>query len=84
MVLRAQVPKGTRGSIECITPELVSVFDRCKISDGAAVRILISAARAFQRDPRNYIINRKSLQQARTQNRQQIAQRLKENHQVRN
>lgn len=82
MVLSDRVLKGTRGVIECITPDLVSVFDRCKITDVAAVRILIAAARAFQRDPREYIINRKSLRQARTQNRQQIATFIKENPQV--
>lgn len=77
-----RIPKGTRGTKECITPDLVSVFDRCKLSDVAAVRILIAAARAFQCDPKQYIINQKSIRQARTQNRQQLAVFLKENPQV--
>lgn len=77
-----RIPNGTRGKMQCITPDLVSVFDRCKISDVAAVRILIAAARAFQLDPRKYIINRNSLRQARTKNRQEIAEFLKENPQV--
>lgn len=72
-------PKGTRGSIECITPDLVSVLDRCKVSDVAAIRVLIAAASAFQLDPKKYIINRWSLRKCRTQNRERITEFLKEN-----
>lgn len=82
MVSCKRIPKERRGAIKCITPDLASVFDRCKTSDVAAVRILIAAARAFQLDPKMYVINRKSLRQARTENRKQIATFLKENPQV--
>lgn len=82
MSLRPRKKKGTRGKIKCITSELVSTLDRCKVSDVAAVRILIAAARAFGCDPRNYIINRASIRECRSQNREQIVEFMKANPQV--
>lgn len=74
--------KGTRGNIPCFTPDLVSTFDRCKMSNESAVRVMIEAAKAFGLDPKQYIINRTSIRQVRTANRQQIVEFLKSKSEV--
>jgi len=71
-----------RGRKNIFTKDLLSILDRCKISDVAAVFILVEAARAFGHDPQHYIINRRSLRAFRTKNRIEIHEFLKNQPQV--
>jgi hypothetical protein len=70
-------PSTSRGRKSFITERLVSVFDKCKISDRDAVHILTAAAEAFEVDVDPLVINRTSIWRARRNIRERKAEKLR-------
>ena len=67
-----------RGRHNFITPKLVSVLDKCKISDRDAVRILIATAQALKHDVSNLVINATSIRRYRTQFRYETGKQIQD------
>lgn len=65
-----------RGQHNFITPKLVSVLDKCKVSDRDAVRILIATAQALKHDVSNLVINATSIRRIRTQFRYETGKKI--------
>lgn len=63
--------RSKRGRQNFITARLCSALDKAKISDGAAVHILVAAAEALGHRVEELVINRSSLHRSRQENRQQ-------------
>lgn len=63
-----------RGQYHFITPKLVSVLDKCKISDRDAVRVLIATAQALKHDVSDLVINTTSIRRCRKNIRYQTNQ----------
>lgn len=61
-----------------ITPKLVSVLYRCKVSDRDAVRILIATAQALQHNVSDLIINCTSIRRSRTKFRFDAGKKIRE------
>lgn len=68
-----------RGTIEIMSPKLLSALDKCKISDRDAIHIIISTAEALGQDISKLKINRSTLQRKRTMFRETRAKELKTN-----
>ena len=50
-----------RGTIEIMTPKLLSALDKCKISDRDAIHIIISTSEALGQDISKLKINRTTI-----------------------
>lgn len=67
-----------QNKIKFINSRLVSALDSCEISDRRAVHLLIATADALGHDVANLVISRSTIRRVRKENREQIAQRTKE------
>lgn len=66
-------PKTKRARKHLITDKLVTVLDRCKISERDSTHLLHTFLEAVNLDPSEYVINRTSLREKRQEIRQTIA-----------
>lgn len=71
-----------RGVVHFINEKIVSVLDKCKVSDRDAIHLLIAVAEALGHNVQQLIINRTSLQKARKSHRESIATKLKDNYKL--
>lgn len=77
---RSKKPKGT---INFISSRLVAALDKWKISDRAAVHIIIATAIALGHQVKDLIINRSTIRKIRLRNREISSKRIKEDFFVR-
>lgn len=68
--------KTTRGTINFITPRLVSALDNAKVSDGMAIHILTAAAEALGHNVDDLIINRSTIHRVRQQIRREESEKI--------
>lgn len=71
-----------RGSQPFINERIVSVLDKCKISDRNAMHLMAAVAEGLGHNVSNLVLNRSSIRRYRTANRKKIADFIKDNLQV--
>ena len=62
-----------RGRQSVVSPQLASMLDRNKMSDRAAMMVIVEASRALGQDAESLALNRSTIQRLRRKHRQQIA-----------
>lgn len=67
-----------------IDDRICAALDRYKISDRAAVHVLIPVITALGHDPNDFVVNRKTIQNSLSTNRLRCAERMKEDFKVNN
>lgn len=78
----AQAEVNSRGKGEFINERIVSVLDKCKISDRDAVHVLIAVAEGLGHNVNDLIINRTSLRRMRSKYREAVVGKLRENYRL--
>lgn len=70
--------KRSRGTKNIIDAKLVATLDKCLISDRNATRLIIAITEALGHDPREFVINKSSINACRQKVRQDLAEKFKE------
>lgn len=66
--------KKLRGRTQIITPKLITILDKCKVTNRDAVQIIIAIAQVLGHDVNDLAINRTSIRHQRSQMRKKIAE----------
>ena len=72
------ISKRRRAQKQFITPNLVAMLDRCKVSDRDSIGIITTIAQALGHNIDDLIINRTSIRRQRTKHRAELANKLRE------
>ena len=73
----SSLPKRQRATKNVVTPQLAMALDRIKVTDRSAAYVLTETVRSLGQDPKEFNINRTSIQRLRNLHRKSLATSLK-------